>query len=309
MALHIWDDAYSIGIAEIDQQHRQMFTIMESVHEAMRAGQSAARIEPALKELLQCCETHFQTEETLMSFHGFRDLVNHSAEHRLITGQLELFLKEHREGKPGLIVELLEYIEDWQGIHVLQHDMKYRDHLMREWGLGFKNGKLSQGGEQDIRNAEGRRFPRWACAVPVELRSTMGAPIVFAKCVNISQSGAFLRTWSPLQVNTTATAKFQMERGVAAVRVCVRRSEPCIGMGISFLETLPEGLQALIHQSQPPQDRGTDLTCERLLHDCIQNLVALEDVMSESMVTNDTAAGVRALLLRARRLERAAGLG
>src|SRR5512142_3095260 len=117
MALRLWDDAYSIGIAEIDQQHQEMFGTMFSLHQAMRAGNSGAQIEPALLELMRRCEAHFRTEEALMAFHRFPDLKNHRSEHGLMSEQVRLFLADHKAGKPGLIVDVLEYLEDWQSIH------------------------------------------------------------------------------------------------------------------------------------------------------------------------------------------------
>ena len=313
MGLFLWDDAYSIGIAEIDQQHKSMFTTMHTLHESMLTGQSGARMGPTLKDLREACELHFRTEEALMAFHGFPDLGNHCAEHRLIREQLRLFQSEHEAGKPGLIIDIVEYMEDWQGIHVLQHDMRYRDYLMQQWGIQFKQHAANYHLDGEPRSTgDARRFPRLACALPVELRSLMDAPIVFAKCVNISQSGAFLRTWSPLSVNTSATARFQLGTSVAEVRVCVRRSEPCIGMGISFASPLPQRLRDFICDLEQAQTQSgapvTQLTCERLLHDCMQNLTALEDVIAETEISNDTVVAVRSLLNHARRLERLADI-
>ncbi len=304
MGLYLWNDAYSIGIAEIDQQHKDMFTTMNSLHQAMLTGQSGPRIEPVLLALTRSCQLHFRTEEALMAFHRFPDLENHRSEHRLIAAQLEIFLAEHKANKPGMISDLLDYMEDWQGIHILQHDLKYRDYLMQQWGINFKLDP-SPLAEPSRTSQEDRRFSRLASSIPVQLRSLMDAPIVFARCVNVSQSGAFLRTWSPLRVNTTATAQFQLGRNSAELRVCVRRSEPCIGMGVSFLSPLPAKLQDLIRELEQnqPRDHATEITCERLLHDCIQNLAALEDVITEADITQNTVAALRALVTRARRLE------
>lgn len=309
MAIFLWDDAYSIGIAEIDQQHRNMFETMLVLHQAMRSGNSGTQIEPTLLELIERCSVHFRTEEALMAFHGFPELGNHRSEHRLIGDQLRTFLTEAKAGKPGLIVDLLEYVEDWQGIHVLQHDMKYRDFLMQQWGMQFKQGQLKSE-VQETREGDARRHARVSCSIAVELRSLMESPVVFAKCVNISRSGAFLRTWSPLRVNTTAMARFQLGASSAEVRVCIRRSEPCVGMGVSFLQPIPNKLlEAIVELEQmqiAAQRRPTEVTCDRLLHDCLQQLAALEDVISDAEITRDTAAAVRSLVTRARRLERVA---
>lgn len=312
MGLYLWDDEYSIGIAEIDQQHKQIFATMQSLHQAMLAGKSGTRVEPALLELIQVSDMHFRTEEVLMAFHHFPDLENHRSEHRLITGQLQTFLEDHRSGRAGLIVDMLEYLEDWQGIHVMQHDMRYRDYLMQQWGIRFRDWPRIDAAEHEVlettrQGRDERRYPRVLCSIAVELRSSLDAPIVYAKCVNISRSGAFLRTWSPLKANTTAVARFYLGSFNPEVRICVRRSEPCIGMGISFLDTVPQQLQEMIKELEDaqryPRSQPTDLTCDRLLHDCMHNLAALEDVISDAEITNNTAIAIRSLLSRASRLE------
>lgn len=304
MALVVWDDTYSIGIAEIDQQHRTMFSLVQGLHESVLAGRSASHVEPTLSELLQYCEHHFTAEESLMSVHQFPELANHRSEHRLITSQVNLFLEEQRANKPGLVNDLLEYLEDWIGIHILQHDMKYRDHLMHMWGVQFRAPANSATGAEN-HGHEKRRRPRLSCSVPVELHSNSSVPLVYAQCVNINQCGGYLRTWSPLPVNTTATARFFLGGRRLDVRICIRRSEPCVGIGISFLGRLPRELEELIRQLERSQPQGetNEATCQRLVHDCLQNITALEDVISETAITQGTAAAVQSLVARAHRLE------
>lgn len=304
MSLFLWNDAHSIGISEIDNQHKDIFGKMQNLQRATRAGQSALQLEPTLIEFASLCEAHFRTEETLMAFHRFPGLEDHRSEHRVIHEELQRFLAELAVGKPGLIVDFLEYLEDYQGIHVLQHDMKYRDYLMEQWGVNFKRDQASPLAPVR-RGVEERRYARLACSVPVELRFTTDPPVVYAQCVNISTSGAFLKTWSPVRVNTTATAAVQFGSTRAEVRVCVRRSEPCIGIGVSFLSQIPAKLQDFIRdlERRQPAARATDITCERLMHGCVQNMAALEDVISEAGLTQSTAETLRCLLERVHRLQ------
>ncbi len=299
----VWDDSYSIGIAEIDQQHQSLFAIVRRLRQAVRSGQSESHIEPVLNDLVKFCDLHFTVEESLMMAHQFPGLPNHRSEHGLIRSQVQLFLQEHRAQKPGLVFELMEYLEDWLDIHILQHDMKYRDHLLQHWGVQFRT--FPQQDDGPSAGIERRRTYRFGCSLALELRQSPDAPIIYGQCINISHVGAYVKSWSPLPANTLANARFILENKNAEMRVCVRRSEPCVGMGISFLGTLPGALVEFLAKLKKAQaeNEKDELDCKRLLHSCLQNIAALEDVISESGTTQDTAAAVHFLVSRAHRLE------
>jgi hemerythrin len=94
---------------------RQHGRIRRLLHDAQQlVGNSAGGSElPGLvKELCECFEAHFDTEEALMREHGYTDSVRHAAEHGLLRAKLDSALVERRrEPTANTIHELERWFE------------------------------------------------------------------------------------------------------------------------------------------------------------------------------------------------------
>jgi len=55
-----WNEKYSVGIAEIDAQHRHLVKMVNDLYEAMYAGQGREALGKILSGLIRYTQTHFQ---------------------------------------------------------------------------------------------------------------------------------------------------------------------------------------------------------------------------------------------------------
>src|SRR5512140_1057043 len=69
MALITWKDAYSVGVAEFDADHRQLLDIINALHDAFEVGASPAQLEDICDELIAHTIVHFAHEEA--RFEGY----------------------------------------------------------------------------------------------------------------------------------------------------------------------------------------------------------------------------------------------
>jgi len=60
-----WDDAFSVGIEKIDEQHKKFFSIINRVYDTIQVVQNR-RIGSILKDLQEYVMHHFLTEESWM---------------------------------------------------------------------------------------------------------------------------------------------------------------------------------------------------------------------------------------------------
>jgi len=51
MEVFAWSDKYSVGIMQIDMQHKQLFAMVNKVHEAMAMGKGNEAMESVLSSL------------------------------------------------------------------------------------------------------------------------------------------------------------------------------------------------------------------------------------------------------------------
>jgi hemerythrin len=104
MSLAYWRDYIKINHPKIDEEHRQLIDILESLHCAISLGQDHFTILGFLEQFLQASLSHCETEESLMVSHHYPHGDDHIAAHEEFLSELfNLHLKlEQREISPTL---------------------------------------------------------------------------------------------------------------------------------------------------------------------------------------------------------------
>ena len=88
MSLFTWNAKYSVGHAQIDQQHRGLFIAADELHAAMLGGCGKHVIAGTLGKLLDYTREHFRAEEALMQSSKYLQFHEHKAEHDSFTRQV-----------------------------------------------------------------------------------------------------------------------------------------------------------------------------------------------------------------------------
>lgn len=127
MPLMQWEERYSVHIANIDDQHKKLFLLINQLHDAMSKGKAEDVMQSVLGELLVYTKTHFAAEEKLMESKNYPGLAPHVAQHRKFVEKLATFQKEFTEHKATLSIGLMTYLRDWLTGHILQTDHQYSD--------------------------------------------------------------------------------------------------------------------------------------------------------------------------------------
>lgn len=77
----VWDDTYRLGIAEIDNQHEEIFSTIGQLHEVVANGNDPAASSALLLKLDDQIQAHFDFEEKLMRDHHYPFAADHIAQH------------------------------------------------------------------------------------------------------------------------------------------------------------------------------------------------------------------------------------
>jgi hemerythrin len=125
----VWDHVLSVGVDEIDDDHRRLVDIFNILNHSVMEGDAPDYLAAVLEELINCTAWHFSHEERLMLKYGYKDLEEHKIEHQeLVNSARELQQKILQAGK--LVVdEDLEYLERWLTAHILTDDMRLGSYL------------------------------------------------------------------------------------------------------------------------------------------------------------------------------------
>lgn len=124
-----WTKDYSVNIAVLDEQHKDLFNTVNELEQALSAGSGDAALDSILHKLVQYALSHFAAEEHLMREHAFPGLMAHVVQHQMFRARVAEFLTDHRAGKAGVLASLLLFMQDWLKKHVLKIDKQYSPFL------------------------------------------------------------------------------------------------------------------------------------------------------------------------------------
>ncbi len=125
MQLLVWEDRFSVGIREFDQQHKILFEMINSLIIAKENNSEQIVVERALAQLVQYTIYHFTAEESMMRYFNFDGLEEHEKEHASLLKQVHAY-QEKLTTKEGVSFdELLNFLAGWLLDHTLGIDQKY----------------------------------------------------------------------------------------------------------------------------------------------------------------------------------------
>lgn len=120
-----WSDSLSVGIEEIDEQHKVLVNLVNQMHEAIHKRQGSKVVQDILAELIEYTRIHFAVEESLMRILNYPGYEEHHAQHaELVDHAIELQQKVE-SGKTAIGFELMHFLKTWLTRHILEEDMQY----------------------------------------------------------------------------------------------------------------------------------------------------------------------------------------
>lgn len=130
MALFDWNDEYSVGVYQMDNDHKKLFSIVNKLHEAMKDGIAEAAVAGIIKELLDYTRFHFEEEEKLMEGINYPGLSAQKSAHKMLISKIEEFKQEAANGMAIFVAsKLVNTAVDWLKNHILVLDKRYQEEM------------------------------------------------------------------------------------------------------------------------------------------------------------------------------------
>ncbi len=131
-----WSESLSVGIEEIDLQHRKIFDLIVSLGDAIRRGDSQSKLEEIIYQMIDYSSYHFETEESYFKKFVFPGQGAHVREHNLFVDEVKTYRTRLERGEKGLAVEIFDFLSGWISQHVQGMDQRYapflRYHIMKK---------------------------------------------------------------------------------------------------------------------------------------------------------------------------------
>lgn len=123
MPLMEWDDdRFATGVAEMDEQHQNLFSLVNDLHEAMSEGKADDEVGRILGELQEYAEYHFADEEGFMKDCGYSHdcsecFFDHKGAHREFEAEVNELVEQHEAGQP-VTFDTMNFIKNWLTGHI-----------------------------------------------------------------------------------------------------------------------------------------------------------------------------------------------
>ncbi len=121
-----WNDAFIVGVPEIDGQHRELVDLLNRLHTESQDGHH--EIAPATFERLEeHAMLHFKVEETLMKMLGYAEYDSHRQDHGELLAQLKILRQQFADGAQRQ--QVIGRLRDWFLGHIGQRDVELASFL------------------------------------------------------------------------------------------------------------------------------------------------------------------------------------
>ena len=119
-----WEKSLSVGVPELDAQHREIIARLRMLGEAIGLDRRGATAE-TLRGLLECLALHFEAEERFMREQAHPHLRAHSRAHKLGMETLERAAQLLADDGPtARFLELTERSARWLEVHLRSEDLR-----------------------------------------------------------------------------------------------------------------------------------------------------------------------------------------
>jgi len=125
MAYFDWNEKLSTSIPVIDNQHKELISFVNKLHEAMLMKKAKEVVGEILKGLKEYTKYHFSTEEKAFHKYGYSEMENHIKEHANLITEVEKLESDYLNGKIAISVNVFEFLTKWVTNHIMKEDMKY----------------------------------------------------------------------------------------------------------------------------------------------------------------------------------------
>jgi len=122
-----WDNKYSVGIKEIDEQHKKLLDLTNRLYNACTQGKDIAENEfkDVIKEAVNYVKIHFKYEEDIFNKYNYPETKQHKLEHENFIKKILEEVKNFESGKQFVPNNFVRFLRDWTLEHIAISDKKY----------------------------------------------------------------------------------------------------------------------------------------------------------------------------------------
>lgn len=124
-----WDPKYNTGIQQVDDEHKQLMSLVNHLKVAVRYHKGEIFEKQALDELVEYTKIHFAREEQLMRNYGYPDYERHKKLHDDMAAVVKQHVDDYEKRGHTALKNVAPVIRDWIFDHIHVEDQAYAKFL------------------------------------------------------------------------------------------------------------------------------------------------------------------------------------
>jgi hemerythrin len=124
MSLIEWKEHFSLGVPDVDYEHRQLIELINELHDAIESGGTHDEVIAGLGEIYAHISAHFALEEKIMRDMRYPAYVEHKNDHEALLDDLRDIMDRVEDDGRYDQARLGRDLEHWFTEHFRTHDAK-----------------------------------------------------------------------------------------------------------------------------------------------------------------------------------------
>jgi len=125
-----WKADYNVGIESIDNQHRKLVSLINSLQTAIDYSTGERYEREALEALVDYTRTHFKYEESLLEQNDYPGFAEHRAEHERMIVKVGQLMDSYLDDQDNALQDANAFLKDWLISHINGTDKQYSQFLI-----------------------------------------------------------------------------------------------------------------------------------------------------------------------------------
>jgi hemerythrin-like metal-binding protein len=117
-----WSQSFLTGDERIDAQHRELFSVINALHDGIAQQRNAGTVENIVRALEKYVAEHLATEAELMERAGYPGAPEHLSLHREIEEKAKSLIEQYRSGNLLLGIKVAQFLGQRLTEHVVRAD-------------------------------------------------------------------------------------------------------------------------------------------------------------------------------------------
>ena len=120
-----WRESMTVGVEEIDEQHKQLIDTIQELNDAIIKHAIAQDLKNIFDQLFKYIHIHFATEEAYFDKFHYPEAEAHKAAHLFFANRVSGMRQDTDKDVQALSLDLVAFLEFWLVGHVMVMDQRY----------------------------------------------------------------------------------------------------------------------------------------------------------------------------------------